>query len=292
MLCAMLLQILTSGLATGCIYGLVALSFTLVYKATQTVSFMQGELLMAAAFMAVAGGALFGWPPALAVLVAVLATAALVAVLERVALRRAIGQPHLSAVLLTSGFGLMLRGGITAVPAATHTAHRLPLPWLEGSVNLGALALARAHLGVVFATALLCIALALFFRHTRAGIALRACAEDARVAALMGISVSNMHTLAWTLGAAVAAVAGVLLAPVTFVHPGMGALALKAFSAAVLGGMTSLPGAVAGGIFIGAAEAMAGRYLPQGFDAVTAYVLMLVALLCFPQGLFAREGRT
>ncbi|MCZ4303905.1 branched-chain amino acid ABC transporter permease [Zoogloeaceae bacterium G21618-S1] len=283
----MILQILLSGIATGCIYGLVALSFVLVYKATEAVSFMQGELLMVGAFAAVALAAAAGWPMWLAVGVAVVGMALAGALVERLALRRAMGQPHLTAVLLTFGLGLMLRGGVTTVPAATHGVHQLALPGLLGQVQLGSLTVSFAHLGVIAATVLTCAALAAFFRFSRAGLALRACSENPRVAAMMGVSASGMHTLAWALGAALAALAGILMAPVTFVHPGMGVVALKAFPAAVIGGMHSLPGALAGGVFIGVAEALAGRYLPEGANHVTAYVLMLVALLCFPRGLFA-----
>lgn len=290
MLRAMLtfIQVLVSGVAMGCVYGLVALSFVLIYKAADTVSFMQGELLMVGAFAAVALHAL-GLPLALAALLAVGALALLGAGLERAALRRALGQPHLVAVLLTFGLGLMLRGAVATVPAASHEMYRLP--WADAVVEIGPLALALSHLLVIAATALLAIVLAAFFRFTRAGLALRACAEDARAAALMGVPVAGMHTLAWALGAGLAAVAGLLLAPITFVHLNMGLVALKAFPAAVLGGLTSLPGALAGGVFLGAVEALAGLVLPEGVKDVVPYVLLMLALLLFPEGLAAGRRR-
>lgn len=282
----MFAQVLLSGIATGCVYGLVALSFVLIYKATATVSFMQGELLMVGAFLAVLLVELARWPVLLAALAAVVALFAVGALLERLALRRAIGQPHLTAVLLTFGLGLMLRGVVTATPAATHEIHRLPLPVNE-VFELGPLRLAGEHLLVIGSTVLLCLVLVLFFRFSRAGLALRACAEDAGVASLMGVSVPAMHTLAWSLGAGLAACAGVLLAPVTFVHPGMGLIALKAFPAAVVGGLDNLPGALVGGLFVGVVEALAGLYLPEGIKDLSAYALMLLALLLFPRGLMA-----
>ena len=121
-------------------------------------------------------------------------------------------------------------------------------------------------------------------------MALRACSEDARVAALMGVPVARMHTLAWALGAALAAFAGLLLAPVTFVHLNMGFIALKAFPAAVLGGLTSLPGALAAGVLLGVVEALAGLALPEGVKDVVPYALLMGALLLFPQGLGARRS--
>lgn len=280
-----LIQVLTSGIAIGCVYGLVALSFVLIYKATETVSFMQGELLMVGAFAAVALNTGAGWPLWLAAVVAVAGLALLGAVLERFALRRAIGQSHLVAVLLTFGLGMMLRGGVTSVPAASHDIYRLP--FADSVLQIGALALSLSHVLVIVATVVLAGVLAVFFRYTRAGLALRACSENARVAALMGVPVASMHTLAWALGAALAAVAGLLLAPITFIHLNMGLIALKAFPAAVLGGLTSLPGALVGGVFLGVAESLAGLVLPEGVKDVVPYVLLMLALLLFPDGLAA-----
>ena len=259
-----LVQVLTSGIAVGCIYGLVALSFVLIYKATGAVSFMQGELLMLGAFAVLALHEAAGLPLFAAVAFGVAAMAACGALLERTVLHRTLGPGHLTALLLTFGLGMVMRGAVGAVPAASHAMHRLPLPFAGESVRLGGVALAAEHLAVIVATAALAAVLTLFFRRTRAGLALRACSENAEVAALMGVSVPAMHTLAWALGAGLAAIAGVLLAPVTFVHPNMGLVALKAFPAAVLGGMTSLPGALAGGVFLGVVEALAGLALPEG----------------------------
>ena len=285
------LQVLSSGIAIGCVYGLVALSFVLIYKATETVSFMQGDLLMLGGFAGLALHLALGWPLGLAAVAAVVGVALLGAGLERVALRRAIGQPHLVAVLLTFGLGMMMRGGVASVPAAAQDMYRLP--FAADVVTVGPLVLAASHLWVVGATVLLAVLLATFFRHTRAGLALRACSEDARVAALMGVPVARMHTLAWALGAGLAAVAGLLLAPITFVHLNMGFIALKAFPAAVLGGLTSLPGALAGGIFLGVVESLAGLVLPEGAKDLVPYVLLMLALLLFPQGLAAgrMDGR-
>ncbi len=286
----MFAQVLLSGVATGCIYGLVALSFVLIYKATGTVSFMQGELLMVGAFGAVLLVETFGWPVWAAGAAAVALLFAAGALLERGVLRRALCQPHLCAVLLTFGLGLVLRGAVTSVPAATHRMHRLPLPWRE-PLALGPLRLAPEQLLVMLATAAAAAALVAFYRFSRAGLALRACSENAALAATMGVSPQAMHTLAWALGAALAAFAGVLLAPLTFVEPGMGSIALKAFPAAVIGGLASLPGALAGGLCVGVIEALSGRYLPEGAKDVAAYVLMLAVLLLFPHGLGAAGER-
>ncbi|THF63187.1 branched-chain amino acid ABC transporter permease [Pseudothauera nasutitermitis] len=284
------LQVLTSGIAIGCVYGLVALSFVLIYKATETISFMQGDLLMLGAFTVLALNAGVGLPLWLAIALGLGLMVGLGAGLERSVLRRALGQPHLTAVLLTFGLGLMMRGALTAVPAASHSMHRLGQP-ADEALRLGGLALAPAHLMVIGATLLVAGALALFFRHTRLGLALRACSEDPRAAALSGVPVAAMHTLAWALGAGLAAFAGLLLAPITFIHLNMGLIALKAFPAAVLGGMSSLSGALAAGVFLGVVEALAGLALPEGAKDMVPYLLLMGALLLFPNGLGSAAGR-
>ncbi|MBM3517672.1 MAG: branched-chain amino acid ABC transporter permease, partial [Alphaproteobacteria bacterium] len=132
--------------------------------------------------------------------------------------------------------------------------------------------------------------LAAFFKLTRLGLAMQATAQNQLVAAYMGIPVKLVFSLIWALSAAVAAAAGVLLAPIAFVHVNMGFIGLKAFPAAVLGGFGSVPGAIAGGLVIGIVEALAGFYLPEGFKDVAAYVVLLAVLLVRPQGLFGRTS--
>ena len=285
-------QVLFSGLATGCVYGLVALSFVLIYKATGVISFMQGELLMLGAFVALALDVAAGWPWLAAVLAAPLLLALLGALLERGVLRHALGRSHLTAVLLTFGLALIIRGVVGAIPAANQITHRLALPFAGQPLTLGPLVVAGDQLVVLAATALVVVLLHAFFHRTRLGLALRACAEDAPVAALLGVPVARLHTVAWALGAALAACAGILAAPFTFVHPAMGLIALKAFPAAVLGGLGSLPGALCAGLLLGVVEALAGLALPEGAKEVVPYLLLLVALLLFPSGLGGLRGQT
>lgn len=290
----MLAQAVTGGLANGCIYGLAALSFVLIYKASETLSFMQGDLLMVGAFGAVwlseAGHAPVG--PAIAL--SLLAVMTLGWGLERTVLRHTIGQPHLMALLLTFGLGTIMRGSVSLVPAATHTMHALALPLDSFALEAGGIRLSGPHLLILITTGLTVLGLFLFFRRSRTGLALRAYAESSRHAALMGISSNRMNGLCWALGAGLAALAGILLAPVTFVHLNMGQIALKAFPAAVLGGMTSLPGALIGGLLLGVIESVSGLFLSGALQNSMPYLVLLVALLCFPAGLFpgypARHG--
>ena len=140
-------------------------------------------------------------------------------------------------------------------------------------------------------TALLCGALYLMFKYSRVGIAMQATSQNQLAAYYMGIPVKRLNGLVWALAAAVAAVAGLLLAPITFVHANMGLIGLKAFPAAVVGGFTSLPGAMVGGVIIGVVEALAGFYLPEGVKDVAAYVVVLLMLALKPNGLFGENLR-
>jgi len=144
---------------------------------------------------------------------------------------------------------------------------------------------------IVAATMLLCAVLFLFFRYSRIGIAMQAASQNQLAAYYMGIPVRRLNGFIWAISAAVAALAGVLLAPITFVHVNMGFIGLKAFPAAVIGGFGSLPGALVGGLVIGVVESLAGVYLPEGFKDVAAYVVVLVMLMVKPTGLFGESGR-
>ncbi|MEY2770064.1 MAG: hypothetical protein RIQ38_483, partial [Pseudomonadota bacterium] len=140
-------------------------------------------------------------------------------------------------------------------------------------------------------TAVLGLLLFLGFLRTRVGVAMQAASMNQIAAHYVGIPVERLNALAWALSGAVAALAGVLLAPMTFVHVGMGHVGLKALPAAVLGGFASLPGAFVGGLLIGVTEALAGFYLPEGYKDVAPYVLVLIVLMLMPDGLFGGHVR-
>jgi branched-chain amino acid transport system permease protein len=144
---------------------------------------------------------------------------------------------------------------------------------------------------VVSVTALLCLALFLLFRYSKLGIAMQAMSQNQLAAYYMGIPVKRLNSLVWALAATVAAVAGLLLAPITFVHANMGFIGLKAFPAAVVGGFGSLPGAIVGGLVIGVVESLSGFYLPDGFKDTAAYIVVLLMLMVMPNGLFGQVTR-
>ena len=286
-----LLQLLVSGLAQGCIYGLIALGFVLIYKATETVSFAQGDLMMLGAFIGLVLMTWLGFPYWIAVPCAIAAMALFGMFVERIVVRPVLGQPAFSIVMLTIGLAYILRGLVTMVPVIGTETHTLPVPYRDQTLQFGTVVLADEQLVVIGATALLCALLFAMFRFTKLGIAMQAASQNQLAAYYMGIPVQRLNSLVWGLAAGVAAIAGLLLAPITFVHANMGYIGLKAFPAAVVGGFSSLPGAIVGGAIIGVVESLAGFYLPEGFKDIAAYVVVLIMLMVKPNGLFGENLR-
>jgi branched-chain amino acid transport system permease protein len=286
-----LVQLIIGGVAQGCIYGLIALGFVLIYKATETVSFAQGELMMLGAFCGLALMTFLGWPFWLAVISSIAAMAVFGMLAERAVIRPILGQPQFAIVMLTIGIGYIARGLITMIPGIGTETHMLPVPYKDQIWRFGGVVINAEQVAVIVVTGLLCAALFALFRFSRVGIAMQAASQNQLAAYYMGIPVKRLNGMVWGLAAAVAAVAGLLLAPITFVHANMGFIGLKAFPAAVVGGFGSLPGAIVGGLIIGIVEALAGFYLPEGVKDIAAYVVVLVMLMVKPNGLFGESLR-
>jgi branched-chain amino acid transport system permease protein len=285
------LQVIFSGIAQGCIYGLIALGFVLIYKATETVSFAQGELMMLGAFCGLACVSWLGLPYWVSIPAAMMAMAVLGWLTERAVIRPVLGQPAFSIVMLTIGIGYVARGLITMIPDIGTETMAFPVPYKDTVFNVGGVVLGATQVVVVLATAALSLLLYLVFRYSRVGIAMQAASQNQLAAYYMGIPVKRLNGMVWALAAAVAAVAGLLLAPITFVHANMGFIGLKAFPAAVVGGFGSLPGAIVGGVIIGVVEALAGFWLPEGFKDIAAYIVVLLMLVLKPNGLFGEKLR-
>jgi branched-chain amino acid transport system permease protein len=285
------LQLIASGVAQGCIYGLIALGFVLIYKATETVSFAQGDLMMVGGFLGLTGTLALGLPFWAAFVAALAVMFFFGMALERAVLRPLLGQPAFTVVMATIGVGFLARGLVTMIPEWGTDTHVLPVPYKDEIVQVGGLVLSMEHLVVIAVTALLILGLYLLFKHTRIGIAMQATSQNQLAAFYMGIPVRRINMLIWGISAAVSACAGLLLAPITFVHANMGFIGLKAFPAAVVGGFGSIPGALVGGLIIGIVETLAGFYLPEGFKDIAAYIVVLVMLAVKPNGLFGENLR-
>ncbi len=284
-------QVTISGVALGCIYGLVALGFVLIYKATEVVNFAQGDVLMLGGFVAYTFATLWHLPFWMMVPLTVLTLALFGAAFEHGVLRHVIGQPTFAAVMVTMGAGYAMRGLVTMVPGWGADTRLLKMPFSDTFVRQGGLSVAMDHIAIILTTAVLCGLLYLLFKKTRIGIAMNASSQNQLAAYYVGIPVQQMHTLIWAIAAGIAAVAGILLAPITFVHSNMGFIALNAFPAAVVGGFGSIPGALVGGVIIGVVESLAGYLLPEGFKAVAPHLVVLLVLMIKPSGIFSAMSK-
>ena len=280
-------DLVASGIAIGAIYGLIAMGFAVIYKATGLANFAQGEMSMIVAYIAwtisttltgnvfvvVAGSIVFAVLLGLAV--------------ERFIMRPMLGEPIFSTVLVTIGVAVVLRSLITLVWDAY--PHALNLGVGRDVVKLAGVSLRGAQIGAVVTLLVVMGAFYLFFRFSKIGVAMRAVAADDRTALLMGVSAARIHAIAWSCSSAIAGIAGVLFALVYDLSPAMFQLGLKSFPASILGGLDSVIGSGFGGIIIGVVENMAGGYGGSGLKDVAGFLVIIVILMVQPFGLFGER---
>ncbi len=278
------IQLLISGTSQGCVYGLIALGFVLIYKATEMVNFAQGDIMMLGAFFAFTYISILEFNFFIALAATIVTMAALGALLERTILRSMIGEPPFSVLMLTIGLGFIIRAAAGAIWG--NEPRSIPTPYAGGVLSYGEVIVGYENIVIILGTLLLCGFLFLFFKFSRMGIAMQAVSQNQLAAYYLGVPVKRIYSLVWALSAIISAVAGILIAPVSLISPLMGFIGIKAFAAAIVGGFGSLPGAIIGGLIIGIVEQFAGLYLPTGFSDVSAYVVLLLMLLIRPQGIF------
>lgn len=283
----LLIQVTLNGIAQGCVYALVALGFVLVFKATGTLNIAQGELMMVGAYTYYALISKLGLPWFAAFPAAVLIAALLGAGIERGLMHKLTDEPEFILLMATAGLAVALRSAVGMI--FSHETVRLSSPIENQVVRFGGSAVALEELLSIGTAAVLALLLFVFFRGTRLGIAMRAVSQNRYAAQLMGINVAAVFTLTWALSTAVAAVGGILLAHLSYLHTNMGFVGLRALPAAVLGGLTSIPGALLGGLIIGLVENLSGTYLDPllggGSKEVVAYIVLLGVLLVRPTGI-------
>ncbi|MDG1209423.1 MAG: branched-chain amino acid ABC transporter permease [Paracoccaceae bacterium] len=283
-----ILQLLIGGIANGCIYGLVALGFVLIYKATEAVNFAQGDMMMIGAFitLTMVNEEWWGLPFGIGVILAIVIMAVLSYLLEVVVIRKLFGQPQFAVVILTIALGFVLR--FFAGVIWGHDPQSLETPFAGKAFDIGGLILGYDEAVVIIATAVLTISLYFFFQRTRLGVAMQAASQNQLAAYYMGIPVKWISSMIWAVAGVTATVAGILFAAKGAIDPASGLLGIKAFAAAVIGGFGSLPGALAGGLIIGIVEPMGQYFAPPGYSQIMPYAIMLIVLVVRPNGLFAQ----
>ncbi len=281
------LQLALSGLAQGAIYALVALSMCVVYRATTVVNFGHGDLVMAGAFVAYLLVVLAGLPFLASAVLAVALLFLLGVLIEVGLIERIKAGPHIGFALMSIAIGYLLRG----IARGVWGREVLPMPRVFdfAPVRLGDLVVTADALIIFLAVGVLLMLFFGLFYRTSAGRVMQAVSQSERGAALVGINVRAFHGVMWGVGAALGAVGGVLVAPLTLLHPGLGAIFLiKGFAAMTLGGFGSLGGAVLGGLLLGLAEQWIGGYVSTKLIDITAYLVIILVLALRPNGLFGR----
>lgn len=285
---AQLAQYLLTGLTIGAIYALVALGFVIIYNASHVINFAQGEFVMIGGMATVAfAGA--GLPLALAIPAAVLAAVAVGLALEKLAVEPARGASVVTLIIITIGASILLRG--LAALVWDKKLHALQPFSGEQPIAFAGATILPQSLWVLGVTLLIVLALAAFFGRTLAGKAMLAASHNPLAARLCGINVRFVLLLSFGLSAALGAIAGILVAPITLTSWDVGVmLGLKGFAAAILGGLGSGAGAIAGGLLLGVAESLGAGYVSSAYKDAIAFVIILAVLLFLPSGLFGRRS--
>jgi branched-chain amino acid transport system permease protein len=283
-----IIHLAVTGLAQGCAYGLIALGFVLIYKATEVVNFAHGEFMMLGAFAVLAYSEAMGgsfWP---AFILGCLSIGVVGYLIDAQIMRRIIGQSSASIFIMTVAFGFIFRSLAGMIWGWNTLSLSTPF---SGKVAITEnVAISADRLAIVGATIILCGVLYLFFSRTRFGIAMQAASQNQLAAYYMGIPVKRLVSMTWAIGAMIAAAAGALLAPVTQIDTTIGFLGIKALAGAIVGGFGSIPGALLGCLLIGIIEPFADYYFPT-IKGVSAYVVMLLVLFVRPEGLISQTFR-
>jgi branched-chain amino acid transport system permease protein len=288
---AFFLLLLSNGVLIGLMYALIALGFVLVYKATDAVNFAQGEFVMIAGLVVAGALDIWGAPLWLSISLGLVSMIAFGFALERVMLRKLIGRPVVAVVMATIGLASILRGiGPTFLGAGTKT---LPLPIPDEPIILGPLFIPPIQLLGASVSLLFLAGFGWFFLKSRKGIAMRAVADNQQVAMAMGINVERYFGLAWAMTGVVSALGGVIWGNLLGVDVNLSLVGFKVFPVVILGGLDSIPGAVVGGLIVGIVENITAGYVDPyvggGTKDFAPYVLMILALMIRPYGIFGRK---
>jgi branched-chain amino acid transport system permease protein len=281
------LSLIIGGLALGSIYGVVALGFVLVFKSTGVLNLAQGDFLMLGAYFSVTllvtnDLGLYLSLPLIALSMALIGLA-----IHYTVMKRLVGQPFFSIVLVTIGIGIIIRAVILMYYGPIEMGRLDALP--SGSFEIGSVSIQWANVVIMGIIGLLLLGFVMFFRYTRLGLHMRAVADNLEAAAAQGIRPDTVYAMTWGVSLALAGIAGLLFGNVNNVTPQASSIGLAAMPAAVIGGLTSLGGAIVGGLIIGVFELLLGYHLGQAWRQPAAYVLLFVMLLVKPTGLFGRR---
>lgn len=280
-------QILFSGLALGSIYGLVALGFAVIFKATGVFNFAQGMLVVVGAYLAVTGSTQLGLPFPMAVVFIVLAAALLGAVIHALLIRPLAGRPLLPVIMITIALAIVLRAMIELIYGPQARSLTTPLP--TGSFLVGGVRISELHLTAALVSWACMAGVGAFFKFTSMGLLMRATADSHEAALVSGINVNRINALAWAIGCVLAAIGGVFLGQLQVATVELENIGLLALPAVVIGGLQSIPGAIVGGLLVGLIEQFGSGYISPKARDILIYAPLLMILMVRPWGLFGQR---
>jgi branched-chain amino acid transport system permease protein len=283
----MLIQVLLGGIALGSIYGLVALGFAVIFKATDVFNFAQGMLVAFGAYFAVTTINLLGLPFPVAILAIIAASAALGVIIHVVFIQPLSGRPMLAVIMLTIALSIVMRAVIEILYGLQGRTLTTPIP--TGIFMIGEVRVSQLHLVAASVSWVCMAAFFAFFRFTPIGLLMRATADGYEAALISGINVKVMNRLAWGIGASLAAIGGLFLGQLQIVSTELEHIGLLALPAVVIGGMQSIPGAIIGGLLVGLIEQLAATYISPKSTDIVVYGLLLMILMVRPWGLFGQR---
>jgi branched-chain amino acid transport system permease protein len=283
--------LLVSGLLTGLIYALVALGFVLIYKASGAINFAQGEFVMVGGYVVAAAFQIYGLSLVLSIVLGMGSMVLLGIILERLMLRPLLGRGVISIIMATIGLTYVLKGSVLL--AWGPIPRNLPLPISEAPYRFAGLIIKPIALAGAIISLIFLIVFAYFFIKSRTGMALRAVADDQTVAQAMGINVNRYFALVWAIAGIVAGIGGIIWGNMISVDVYLASIGLKVFPVVILGGLTSIPGAILGGLIVGALENVTSGYVDPivggGTKDFVPYILMIFVLMVRPHGIFGEE---
>ena len=283
--------LMATGISTGALYALVALGIVVIYKATEVVNFAHGEMFMLGGFFAFTFHVMLEWHFLPSFILAVALAFAVGIGIDRIAFRPLMQRQTLVSVLLAMiGMSFVLKGVARWLWGGKGDYLTFPPLVSPEPISFGGIMVMSQQLVVLGAACVVMVVFALFFKLTRAGSFMRATADNPKAAKLVGLRTDRVYMYTFGVGAAVAAAAAVLMAPLTLLYPDIGfMLFIKAFAAAVLGGLTSILGAVVGGFLIGIIEQLAAGYIHTAMQEVAAFIVIMIVLIFIPTGLFGQR---
>ena len=282
------IQLIVSGVVIGSIYALLALGFTLIYKATDVVNFAQGELLLVGAYICLHLTVSYHIPFIASFIMTLIFTFLMGFFIEKMFLRKMIGEPIISIIMLTIGLSSVMRSIVTII-WGTDT-RTFPPVFSQEPIPVFGLNISRVYVYSIFSVAVFLGLFSIFFKKSKVGVAMRAVASDQQAALSMGIDVKRIFALSWAIAAVVSAVGGIFLGNINGINTSLAHFGLKVFPVVILGGLDSIAGAIIGGLIIGILENLTGGYIDPliggGAKELFPFVVMILVLMIKPYGLF------